>query len=293
MTRDDARETLRSIWPRDRSLAAVVVACAVLAPSAAAMSVRPAATSRRGSPSWRSRRSARCRRPSRRRALERRRQRPRQPAARRQPRPRRRPLRPRRRGRRRRSARRRGEGRRCQPPLPDGHGRGQARRAARSRPAWPRVGGVTEDLAPIVSAAHLPVGAPSSPRGTASFVPPKPASDFGVDGSGVTVGILSDSFDQATSADERPPTRPKTSQAATCPAPGNPVRSDHAGRTSLDDSSRRRRPADGRGAGDGPDRPRPRARRLARLRDRLSTAKLSFADNIEAGRWPKAAPAPR
>jgi Subtilase family len=60
-----------------------------------------------------------------------------------------------------------------------------------------RVQGVTEDLAPIVSAT-CPSGAVVS-EGDGQLRASSARSAFGVDGSGVTVGILSDSFDQATS----------------------------------------------------------------------------------------------
>ena len=60
-----------------------------------------------------------------------------------------------------------------------------------------RVAGVTEDLAPIVSAT-CPSGAVVS-EGDSQLRAAEARGSFGVDGSGVTVGILSDSFDQATS----------------------------------------------------------------------------------------------
>jgi hypothetical protein len=59
-----------------------------------------------------------------------------------------------------------------------------------------RVAGVTEDLAPIVSAT-CPSGATVS-EGDGQLHAAEARSGFDVDGSGVTVGILSDSFNQAT-----------------------------------------------------------------------------------------------
>jgi hypothetical protein len=61
-----------------------------------------------------------------------------------------------------------------------------------------RVAGVTEDLGPIVSAT-CPSGATVS-EGDGQLRAAEARGDFGVDGSGVTVGILSDSFNQATLA---------------------------------------------------------------------------------------------
>jgi subtilisin family serine protease len=62
----------------------------------------------------------------------------------------------------------------------------------------PRVDGVTENLAPIV-AATCPSGVTVS-EGDGQLRAAEARSDFGLDGSGVTVGILSDSFDQDATA---------------------------------------------------------------------------------------------
>ena len=59
-----------------------------------------------------------------------------------------------------------------------------------------RVGGVTEVLAPIVRAVGCPSGAAVS-EGDAQLNAANARSSFAIDGSGVTVGILSDSFDRA------------------------------------------------------------------------------------------------
>ena len=60
--------------------------------------------------------------------------------------------------------------------------------------AVPRVLGVVEELAPLVQAT-CPSGAIVS-EGDAQLRATAARAAFGVDGSGVTVGILSDSFDQ-------------------------------------------------------------------------------------------------
>lgn len=59
-----------------------------------------------------------------------------------------------------------------------------------------RVGGVTEVLAPIVRAAGCPSGATVS-EGDAQLNAANARTSFALDGAGVTVGILSDSFDRA------------------------------------------------------------------------------------------------
>ena len=63
----------------------------------------------------------------------------------------------------------------------------------------PRVGGVTEVLAPIVRAVGCPSGATVS-EGDSQLNAAGARSSFALDGSGVTVGILSDSFDRAATA---------------------------------------------------------------------------------------------
>ncbi len=62
-----------------------------------------------------------------------------------------------------------------------------------------RVGGVTEVLTPIIRAAGCPSGATVS-EGDAQLNAAGARSSFALDGSGVTVGILSDSFDRAATA---------------------------------------------------------------------------------------------
>ena len=69
-----------------------------------------------------------------------------------------------------------------------------------------RVGGVTEVLAPIVRAAGCPSGATVS-EGDTQLNAANARTSFALDGSGVTVGILSDSFDRAATADPTPPRR--------------------------------------------------------------------------------------
>jgi Subtilase family len=87
-----------------------------------------------------------------------------------------------------------------------------------------RVAGVTEDLAPILSAA-CPSGDVVS-EGDSQLRAAEARSGFGLDGSGVTVGILSDSFDQATSdASGKGPIAthaPGDVASGDLPGPGNP-----------------------------------------------------------------------
>ena len=69
--------------------------------------------------------------------------------------------------------------------------------------AVPRVAGVTEALAPVAAASTCPAGAVVSEgveQLNAGEAPGEARDEFSVDGAGVTVGILSDSFDQATEA---------------------------------------------------------------------------------------------
>lgn len=65
----------------------------------------------------------------------------------------------------------------------------------------PGVAGVTEALAPIVAAPLCPSGEVVS-EGDEQLNAAKAREEFLVDGGGVTVGILSDSFDQATEASD-------------------------------------------------------------------------------------------
>jgi hypothetical protein len=60
------------------------------------------------------------------------------------------------------------------------------------------VGGVSEALAPVLNAANC-AGSVRS-EGDSQLEAPRAREDFGVDGSGVTVGILSDSFDRNATA---------------------------------------------------------------------------------------------
>ncbi len=155
------------------------------------------------------------------------RRRPRQPPARRQPSPRRSPLRKRRRRSRRRPPRRRRQGRRRQPPLPDGDRRGQAGRADGDRRGAPcrrrhRGAGADRPGCGLPERRHGLRGRLSAERSR------RAAASFGVDGSGVTVGILSDSFDRATTAANRPgpdrhPRPAKTCSTATCRGQATPA----------------------------------------------------------------------
>ena len=83
--------------------------------------------------------------------------------------------------------------------------------------AVPRVAGVTEILAPVVSAVGC-TGLVTS-EGDAQLAAPAARTTFGVNGSGVNVGILSDSFDEDPTA----PTRAAQDAASgDLPGPGNP-----------------------------------------------------------------------
>lgn len=69
--------------------------------------------------------------------------------------------------------------------------------------AVPGVAGVTEALAPVAAASSCPAGTVVSEgveQLNAGESPGEARDEFSVDGEGVTVGILSDSFDQATEA---------------------------------------------------------------------------------------------
>ena len=81
----------------------------------------------------------------------------------------------------------------------------------------PRVGGVTEVLTPIVRGADC--GGAVRSEGDAQLHADNARATFGVDGSGVTVGILSDSFDR----DPLAPTRAAADVASgDLPGPGSP-----------------------------------------------------------------------
>ncbi len=92
----------------------------------------------------------------------------------------------------------------------------------------PRVAGATEVLAPIVSGVGEsgPVAAATEPcfgaattEGDQQLRTALAREEFEVDGSGVGVGILSDSFDQDKSADTH---EPKDVETGDLPGPGNP-----------------------------------------------------------------------
>lgn len=72
---------------------------------------------------------------------------------------------------------------------------GELRRLARV----PRVSRVTEVLTPLASASTCPAGVAVS-EGDGQLRAAEARSTFGLDGAGVTVGVLSDSFDKATEA---------------------------------------------------------------------------------------------
>ena len=120
----------------------------------------------------------------------------------------------------------------------------------------------------------------STPKATPSSPPPKRATDFGVDGSGVTVGILSDSFDTDY---RRAPTHAADDVASgDLPGAGNPC-----GYTAPVERPRRLlspREADRRGQGHGADRPRPGAGGEDRLRDGVQRAKRPSPKT--SGGWP-------
>jgi subtilisin family serine protease len=144
----------------------------------------------------------------------------------------------------------------------------------------PRVAGATEVLAPITSASTCPAGVAVS-EGDTQLRAAEARSAFGVDGAGVTVGLLSDSFDLDETAD--------TSQADdvasgdlpgaenTCPGQSTPVDS------ARDDYE------------PGPEEPAPadEGRAMAQIVHDLApgaqlsfatafTGLTSFAENIEA-----------
>jgi hypothetical protein len=92
---------------------------------------------------------------------------------------------------------------------------GQLRQIA----AVPGVEGVQEVIAPFTSAAATcPQGAVVS-EGDRQLEAARARNDFGVDGSGVTVGILSDSFNQWKGA---PASEPGDVATGDLPGPGNP-----------------------------------------------------------------------
>jgi hypothetical protein len=106
----------------------------------------------------------------------------------------------------------------------DVSGRYETVTAAVAPAALQAVGGVagvrsvTESLAPIVSAAGCPGGAVTS-EGDAQLNAASARAAFGVDGSGVTVGILSDSFDRRAAAATR---AGGDVASGDLPGPGNP-----------------------------------------------------------------------
>jgi hypothetical protein len=87
--------------------------------------------------------------------------------------------------------------------------------------AVPGVEAVQEEITPFTRAASCPQGSIVT-EGDRQLEAARARNDFGVDGSGVTVGILSDSFNQWKA---RPRAKPPTSPLATCPGPATPAAS--------------------------------------------------------------------
>ncbi|HJX32642.1 MAG TPA: hypothetical protein VJ257_00435, partial [Solirubrobacterales bacterium] len=130
----------------------------------------------------------------------------------------------------------------------------------------PRIAAVTEVLAPITAGASIcPSGAVVS-EGDAQLRAAEARTAFGVDGTGVTVGILSDSFDRAASAETHQSEDVKSGDLPgsgnTCPGQATPVN------TALDDFE------------PGPEEPAPEdeGRAMAQIvHDLAPGAELSFA----------------
>jgi hypothetical protein len=94
----------------------------------------------------------------------------------------------------------------------------------RSLGSLPRVAGVTEALAPVTSSGPCPSGEVVS-EGDQQLKAAQARETFSADGSGVKVGILSDSFDQATVAADGGPlatTAPKDIESGDLPGLGDP-----------------------------------------------------------------------
>lgn len=84
--------------------------------------------------------------------------------------------------------------------------------------AVPGVVGVQEEITPFTAAASCPQGAVVS-QGDRQLEAARARNDFGIDGSGVTVGILSDSFNQWKGA---PASEASDVATGDLPGPGNP-----------------------------------------------------------------------
>lgn len=84
--------------------------------------------------------------------------------------------------------------------------------------AVPGVEGVQEEITPFTAAASCPQGVVVS-EGDRQLEAARARNDFGVDGAGVTVGILSDSFDQWKGA---PASEASDVATGDLPGPGNP-----------------------------------------------------------------------
>ncbi len=85
----------------------------------------------------------------------------------------------------------------------------------RALAAVPGVEGVQEELAPFTAAAPCPQGVVVS-EGDRQLEAARAREEFGIDGSGVTVGILSDSFNQWRGA---PASEPSDVATGDLPAP--------------------------------------------------------------------------
>ena len=171
-----------------------------------------------------------------------------------------------------------------QPPLPDGHravapgrpARGRRRRrGGRRSPRCSRRSSAASCRAP--AAGHL------RGRRTAR-TPPRLAPTSTSTAAGVTVGILSDSFDRDSAA----PGRDAAEDVASgdLPGPGNPC--GHRSPVDVLDDLRRRAERR-RGAGDGADRPRPgpgRRRSPSQPPSTANSASPTTSGRSAAGRAP-------
>ena len=161
------------------------------------------------------------------------------------------------------------------------HSRGP--RSCPSSARWRGVEGVTEALAPI-SAASTCHGLVTS-EGDTQLAAASARNAFNVEGTGVTVGVLSDSFDTssewATDAGD-------DVASGDLPGAGNPCdRTDPV--EVLQDFTDTRRTDHRRGPGDGADRPRPRARGADIAFATAYPNEFAFAENIRRLASPVAA----